>query len=46
MSYWAGEKCYNKVTTGKWRGDAPLPPSAAKPKPKPTLLKSRARLAV
>jgi hypothetical protein len=40
-----GEKSYNKVTTGKWHGDAPLPKSAPKPKPKPTLMKSRVRAA-
>ena len=40
--YWAGEKCYNKATTGKWHGDPPPPrPGAKVPRPKPTLLKSR-----
>lgn len=41
MTYWVGEKGYNKATTGKWRGDEPLPPSAPRPRVKPTLLKSR-----
>ncbi len=45
MTYWVGEKSYNKVTTGKWHGDAPLPKSAPKPKPKPTMMKSRVRAA-
>ena len=43
MTWWVGEKSYNKVTTGKWHGDAPLPARAAKARPKPTLLKSRVR---
>jgi hypothetical protein len=39
--YWAGEKCYNKATTGKWHGNAPPPRTAQRKRPKPTLLKSR-----
>ena len=45
MTWWVGEKSYNKITTGKWHGDAPPPPSAPKAKPKPTLVKSRVRAA-
>ena len=41
MTYWAGEKAYNKATTGKWHGNEVLPASAAKARPKPTLIKSR-----
>ena len=39
--YWAGERGYNKATTGKWRGNEPPPPGRPKPRPKPTLMKSR-----
>ena len=30
--YWAGERGYNKVTTGKWRGKEPPPPGRPKPR--------------
>ena len=46
VTYWAGERCYDKATTGKWHGDAVLRPSAAKAKPRPTLLKSRVNQAL
>jgi len=41
LTSWAGEKAYNKATTGKWHGNDVVPAAKAKARPKPTLIKSR-----
>lgn len=41
LTSWAGEKVYNKATTGKWHGNDVLAAMQVKPRPKPTLIKSR-----